>query len=150
MKRRFFATFVFLALTVPLTFAQRSYTPPTPAQVVANKVARLTKLLTLTTTQQAEATTIFTTEQNTLSPVRASLKTARTALQAAVLANNTSGISLQASTIGNLTTQEVEAQSTANAEFYSKLTPMQQAEYTKVAAYGGRGGGGFGPRGRRN
>jgi Spy/CpxP family protein refolding chaperone len=152
VKRRLFTAFIFLMLTVPFVFAQRSHTPPTPAQQVANRVARLTALLTLTTAQQATATTIFTTEQSALSTVASSMRTARAALKTAVESNDTAGISAQASAIGGLTTTEVQAQSTANADFYALLTPTQQAQYNKLgglAGYG-RGGGGFGQRGGRN
>jgi hypothetical protein len=41
--------FIVLTLALPLAFAQQSHTPPTPAQMVANKVARLTA-------QEVEAT----------------------------------------------------------------------------------------------
>lgn len=151
MKQRLITAFILLTVAAPFGFAQRSHTPPTPAQQVANKVARLTTLLTLTTAQQAQATAIFTTEQSALSTVSAGMKAARTALKTAVQANDTAGIALQATTIGNLTTQEVQAQSTANADFYAILTAAQQAQYNKLGAWGGYGGGGgFGPRGRRN
>ncbi len=152
MKRRFFTAFLFLTLAAPFVFAQRTHTPPTPAQQVANKVARLTALLTLTTSQQATATMIFTTEQSALAPIAASMKTARTALKTAVEANDTGGIAIQAAAIGGLTTQEVQAQSTANADFYAILTPAQQAQYKKLGAFGGGfgRGGGFGQRGLRN
>ncbi len=150
MKRRLFTAFIFLTLAVPFAFAQRSHTPPTPAQMVANKVARLTTLLTLTATQQAQATTIFTTEQTALSTVGASMKTARTTLQSDVQSNNAAGISAQASQIGALTTQEVEATATANAAFYAILTAEQQLKYNTLGGPGGNGRGGFGPRGRRD
>jgi Spy/CpxP family protein refolding chaperone len=150
VKRRLFTSFIFLTLAVPFAFAQHSHTPPTPAQMVANKVARLTTLLTLTAAQQAQATTIFTTEQTALSTVGASMKTARTTLQTDVQSNNAAGISAQASQIGALTTQEVEATATANAAFYAILTSEQQMKYNTLGgAGGGIGRGGFGPRGRR-
>jgi Spy/CpxP family protein refolding chaperone len=150
VNRRLFTAFIFLTLAVPFAFGQRSHTPPTPAQMVANRVTRLTALLTLTTAQQAQATTIFTTEQTALATVSANMKTARTTLQSDVEANNTAGIAAQASQIGSLTTQEVEATATANAAFYALLTPDQQTKYKTVGGGGGNGRGGFGPRGRRN
>jgi Spy/CpxP family protein refolding chaperone len=133
----------------PFAFAQRNQSPPNPARQVANKVARLTALLTLTPAQQSSATTIFTTEQSALSPIAASMKAARTALKTAVLGNDTVGISNQSTAIGSLTAQEVQAQSTANADFYGILTVPQQTQYNKLGAFGG-GFGGFGGRGRRN
>ena len=150
--RRLFTTSLLLIASAPFAFGQTTHTPPTPAQIVANRVARLTKVLTLTTAQQAEATTIFTTEQTALAPISANLKTARTALQAAVQANDSGTISAQASTIGALTTQEVQAQSTANAAFYAILTAAQQTIYNQRGAWGGgggRGGAGTMARGRR-
>src|SRR5580658_6282813 len=111
VTRRFLTAFISLTLLVPFAFAQRNHTPPTPAQQVANKVARLTALLTLTPAQQASATTIFTAEQTALSPIATSMKTARTALKTAVEGNDTAGIATQAAAIGSLTTQEVQATS---------------------------------------
>jgi len=148
VKRRFFPAFIVLMLAVPFAFGQKSHTPPTPAQQIANRVARLTALLTLTTGQQGQATTIFTTEQMALSGLATSMKAARTALQTAVEADNTNGIAAQAGTIGALTTQEVQATATANAAFYAILLPDQQTKYKQFGGAGSRGG--FGPRGRRN
>jgi Spy/CpxP family protein refolding chaperone len=148
VQRRLITAFIFLTLVVPFAFAQKSHTPPSPAQAIANRVARLTALLTLTSAQQAEATTIFTTEQTALSSVASSMKTARTTLRADVEANNTAGISAQAGQIGSLTTQEVEVTATANAAFYAMLSPDQQTKYKTWV--GAAGSGGFGPRGRRN
>ena len=144
MTRRFSTALIFLTLAAPSLFAQR--TPPTPAQQIANRVARLTAILALTPAQQTEATTIFTTEQSAVSGMAASMKTARTALQTAIQANDTGGISSAATTIGSLTTEQLTAQATANAAFYAMLNPTQQAQYTKLG--GLRGGGGLGGFGR--
>ncbi|HEX4133282.1 MAG TPA: Spy/CpxP family protein refolding chaperone [Bryobacteraceae bacterium] len=158
MQRRFLTasillTLAALTLTTTVAFGQKSHTPPTPAQQIANRVARLTALLTLTTAQQAQATTIFTTEQTALAAVSANMKTARATLQSDVEANNTSGISAQASQIGTLTAQEVEATAMANGAFYAILTADQQMKDKNFGdgarGFGGRGGG-FGGRGRRN
>jgi len=151
VKRRLISAFIFLTLAVPFLFAQQSHTPPTPTQQVANRVARLTTLLMLSSGQQAEATGIFNTEQTALSSVASSIKTARTALQTAVQGNDTAGISTAAGAIGTLTTTEVTAQATANAAFWAILSPTQQTQYKTLGGPGGYGGGGgFGPRGRRN
>jgi Spy/CpxP family protein refolding chaperone len=118
---------------------------PTAAEIVANRVARLTKLLTLTATQQTQATTIFTTEESSLSALRTSLQTARTGLATAVKANDTAGISAAAVQIGGITTQEVQAQGTADAAFYVLLTADQKTKYDELKSSGfggmrGRGG----------
>ena len=110
MKRHMFTGLGMLAIAASLALAQSTPpVPPTPAQMVANQVARLTTLLSLTTAQQTSATTIFTTEQTTLSGLRTSMDTAHTALQTAVEANDTAAISAQATQIGSLTSQDVLA-----------------------------------------
>ncbi len=113
-------------------------TPPTPAQIVANQVARLTELLDLNSTQQASATTIFTTEQTTLATLRTSLKTARTALQTAIKSNDTNTIGTQATQIGTLTGEEVLAQATASGAFYAILMSDQQSRYDTLGPLGWR------------
>lgn len=146
MTRRFLTPIIFLTLAVPSVFAQR--TAPTAAQLVSNKVGRLTTLLSLNATQVTDATQIFTTEQAALSGISASLKAARTALHTAIQNNDLSstvGITAEAAAIGSLTTQEITAQATASAAFYALLNPTQQAQYLKLgglSAYGG-GRGGF-------
>jgi hypothetical protein len=61
-----------------------SSTPPDPATLVANQVGRLTSLLSLTTEQQAQATTIFTNASNAISPLQTTMRTDYTSLQTAV------------------------------------------------------------------
>ncbi len=126
--------------------------------MVANMVARLTTLLSLTSAQQTSATTIFTTEETALAALRPQMDTARTALTTSVEAGDTSGISIAATQIGSLTTQEVLARGTADALFYAILTTDQQTKYKTLGGPGGgRGGpgvpggrgGGFGPGGPR-
>jgi Spy/CpxP family protein refolding chaperone len=150
MKSRILLASALMAVTSMLANAQPpTHTPPTPAQMVSNQVARLTKLLDLNVTQQASATTIFTTEETTLATVRTGLRTAHTALQADIKSGNKTDIATQATTIGGLTTQEVEAQATADAEFYATLTADQQSKYESLgprSGFGGPGGPG-GPRG---
>ena len=151
MQNRILAATSFLTLTCVLCYAQGTApTPPTPAQIVSHQVARLTKLLDLTTTQQAQATTIFTTEQTTLETVRTSMHTAHATLETAIKANDAAGISTQAAAIGTFTAQEVQAQGTADAAFFAILTADQQSKYDTLGPRGpgGRGGpGGPGPHG---
>ena len=152
MKKSIVTVLAFTTLSVSLVFGQASSTPPTaptPAQIVANLVQRLTALLTLTTAQQTQATTIYTTEQTALSTLRTSMQTAQTALQTAIKANDLTGINTQATQIGSLTTQQVEAQAKAEATFYAILTTDQQTRYDQLRSAGiGRGGPGGGFVGR--
>ncbi|HWY46152.1 MAG TPA: Spy/CpxP family protein refolding chaperone [Bryobacteraceae bacterium] len=154
MKKRIVTLLAFTTITASLVFGQPSNatpTAPTTAQIVANLVQRLTTLLTLTTAQQTQATTIYTTEQTALSTLGTSRQTAQTALQTAIKANDLTGISTQATQIGNLTTQQVEDEANAEAAFYAILTADQQTKYNQLhsVGLGGRGGprGGFAGRG---
>jgi Spy/CpxP family protein refolding chaperone len=155
MKTRILAATAAMAVIPMLVSAQPpSHTPPTPAQIVANQVARLTKLLDLNSTQQTSATEFFTAEETALATIRTSLHSARTALQADIKGDNKADIANQAKTIGGLTTQEVEAQATADAEFYAILSQDQQSKYESLGVRGGFGGpggpdgpGGLGPHG---
>jgi Spy/CpxP family protein refolding chaperone len=140
----------FLALSASLVCAQTTTgpttppTPPTPAQIAANIVARLTTLLDLTSSQQATATTIFTADATTDQTIATGMKTAQTALETAITSN--SGIVAAATTIANLTLQQVEADATADADFYQILTSTQQSKYTALGPLGqGSGGGAGGP-----
>jgi len=120
--------------------------PPSTAQIVANQVARLTKLLDLTSSQQTQATAIFTTEQSALATVRTSMHTAQTALQTAITSNDAATIAADATQIGTLTGQQVQAQATASAAFYAILMADQQSKYETLGPLGGGPGGpgGFG------
>jgi Spy/CpxP family protein refolding chaperone len=114
-------------------------TPPDPATIVQNQVSRLTTLLSLTTAQAAQATTIFTNAQTTITPLRTSLATDHDALQTAIKSNATSTIDTVAANIGLLTGQIQAIQGKANAAFYAILTADQQAKLDQI------GFGGFGP-----
>jgi Spy/CpxP family protein refolding chaperone len=151
MKKQILAATAFLACTSLIATAQTPtpHTPPTPAQMVSNKVARLTTLLDLTSSQQTSATTIFTTEETALGTIRTSMHTARTALQTDIKSDNTADIGVQAAAIGTLTTQEVQAQSTADAAFFAILTADQQSKYETLGPRGPGGPGGFGGPGPR-
>jgi Spy/CpxP family protein refolding chaperone len=117
--------------------------------MVANRVARLTTLLTLTTAEQAEATTIFTTEQTAVSALMTSMRTARTALKTAIQKNDQAAIATNATQIGSLVTQEVQAQATAEAAFYAILDATQQTKFSELNGPGFGGPGGFGGLGGR-
>jgi Spy/CpxP family protein refolding chaperone len=110
---------------------------PNPATMVQHQVSRLTKELSLTSAQQAQATTVFTNEQTANQPAMASLKTAHTSLTAAIKSNNAADIATYAGQIGTLEGQMLANSSTANAALYSTLTADQQAKYHVGGGYGG-------------
>ena len=117
-----------------------SASAPDPATAVANQVARLTKLLTLTTDQAAQATTIFTNALTAVTPLDTSLDTDRTAMKAAVQSNSTATIESLAATIGTLTGQITAIQNKADAAFYAILNAAQQTILNSSGGFGGPGG----------
>jgi len=152
MSKTVLRTIALGAMAASLVLAQTpgSGSPPTVAQIVARQVARLTSLLTLTSSQQTQATAIFTTEQTTLAGLRTSLSTVQTSLETAVQGNSASDITTDATQIGGLLGQQVLAEATADAAFYAILTSSQQTTYNNLKlggllGPGGPGGpGGFG------
>src|SRR4051812_10823973 len=98
--------------------AQGTRTAPDPATIAQHRVARLTKLLTLTSAQQQQATNIFTNSATADATVRTNLKTAHQALSDAIKKNDTAGIDRAATTIGSLTTQLTSTDGKADAAFY--------------------------------
>jgi predicted Zn-dependent peptidase len=151
MLNRILQAAILATLMAPMAFSQTAATPPSPptvAEMVANQVAHLTTLLDLTSSQQALATTIFTTQQTGLQALQTPMQTAHTALQTAVTSNSATGLSAAAAQIGNLTAQQALIQSTGDAAFYAILTSDQQTKDTELnkPAQGGPGqGGGQGP-----
>ena len=114
-----------LLFTATLVCAQ-TRTPPDPAMMAQREVQFLTKRLGLNTTQQGQATTIFTNQYWADATTRADLKTQRTALTAAIQSNNEGAIQAAATEIGKDTATLTLTDATAQAAFYASLTPAQQ------------------------
>ena len=118
--------------------------PPDVATVVAREVAFLTKLLTLTSGQQTQATTIITNELNAITPIQTTIGTAQTALTTAIKANDTKGIATQSAAIGTAQGQILALEANADAAFYALLTTAQQTTLNNVGdAFLGLGLGGL-------
>jgi Heavy-metal resistance len=121
----------FLALAA-VAQAQRRHQPPDPAQMVQHRVSFLTDKLGLSSSQQEQATTIFTNEMSAGSALRGQMKTAHQNLSAAVQKGDNAGIDQASSTIGNLTSQMIAAHSKAEAAFVQTLNPDQQKTYSEM------------------
>ena len=144
--------FVFVTtLAASLAFAQTTSSPgPMRGNGIQHRVAFLTTLLTLTTAQQTQATTIFTNAAAAAATVHSSMKTAREALKAAVTSNDAATIDTNANTIGTLTGQLTSIEAKADGAFYQILTPEQQTKFTQFESEGHGGfGGDMGPAGFR-
>ena len=109
-----------------------STNPPDVATIVARQVSFLTTLLTLSTGQATQATTIFTTALNSITPIETKIDTAQTALSTAIKANDTAGITTQAAAIGTGEGQIVAIQANADAAFYALLTADQKTKLTNL------------------
>jgi poly-gamma-glutamate capsule biosynthesis protein CapA/YwtB (metallophosphatase superfamily) len=104
-----------------------SKVPKTEAKS-AKYLSSLTTLLSLSSDQQAQATTVFGAAVTTQAALRKSLKAARESLGAAVMKNDSAGINQASGAIGMLTAQITAAGAKANAAFYQILTPDQQSK----------------------
>jgi hypothetical protein len=144
-----------LALTMgSTTFAQgpgdRGGTPPTPEQMVERRVQMLTTLLTLDSTQQQQAKTIFTDEATASQALRESTKAAHDALQAAVKAGASDGqIDQLAAQIGSVTGQGAAIHAKAQSKFRAILNSAQKEKLDTREGMRGPspgGPGGFGSR----
>jgi Spy/CpxP family protein refolding chaperone len=118
----------------PLAFAQSPGNSANASTRVQRRVNLMSTVLSLTNTQQQQATTIFTNETNTNAPVFANLKAARQALEIAIENNDGGVIDQESSTIGNLVGKLAENASTAYASFYQMLNPDQQAKARQLHA----------------
>ena len=109
-----------------------SANPPDVATIVAHQVSFLTTLLTLTTGQQTQATTIFTNALNSITPLETGITTARTALSTAIKANDTAAITTQSTAIGTLEGQITAIRAKADAAFYALLTADQKTKLSTL------------------
>jgi Spy/CpxP family protein refolding chaperone len=99
-----------------------------PATLAARQVSFLTKLLTLTTGQVTQATTIFTASITAVQALQTQVTAADTALVTAIKANNTANITTQATLLGTLHGQALAIDAKADAAFYLLLTTDQKTK----------------------
>jgi Spy/CpxP family protein refolding chaperone len=140
MRRITLAALILLAVAGTVLIAQNPPQAPSPAAMAAHRVDFMTTVLTLTSAQQQQATTIFTNAATAESGLRESLKAARQNLKTAVANNDSAGIDQASTTIGSLTAQQTSIQAKANAAFYQILNADQQSKLTKLEAQRGPGG----------
>jgi len=140
-----------LACAVAVTaFAQTQHTPPSPADIAAHQVKRLTTLLSLTSAQQQQATTIYTNAATAEQAIRAADKGTRENLRTAVKNNDAASIDQISSSMAQSTAQLTSIRAKADAAFYQTLTAEQQTKFTELESehmglFGGPGGPGGPP-----
>ncbi|HLW53173.1 MAG TPA: Spy/CpxP family protein refolding chaperone [Candidatus Angelobacter sp.] len=123
------------ALTPIASWAQGPH-PHDPATMVQHRVNFLTGQLGLSSTQQEQATTIFSNAMSGLQPIHQQMRDAHQALQSAVSKGDNAGIDQAATTIGNLTAQMTAARAKADAQLFQILNGDQQAKFTQMHAEG--------------
>jgi Spy/CpxP family protein refolding chaperone len=138
-----------LAFAFLATLAAQTLTSPTPdPALIQHRVNVLTQKLGLSTTQQQQATTIFTNAMTSMQSLHSQMHTAHQTLQTAISNNDAAGIEQAANNIGNLTSQSIAIHSKAEAAFIQTLNPQQQSTYSQMQQqHGGREFHGFGPGG---
>jgi Spy/CpxP family protein refolding chaperone len=119
--------------------------------MAARHVANMATVLSLSSAQQTQITKAYTDAQTAAKTVHASMRTARTSLDAAVKKNDLGAIETLSAQIGTLEGQLLSINSKAEASVYSTLTPDQQTKADALhMTRGGMGmGGPGGPRGPR-
>ena len=135
MRKTAIVTLLFTVACATTLFSaqtQTTHTPPSPATIAQHRVSYLTTVLSLTSEQQQQATTIFTNAATTASGLHSQMKTAHQNLATAVQNDDTATISQVSTTIGNLVAQEISIQANAKAAFYKTLTPDQQSKLTQL------------------
>jgi Spy/CpxP family protein refolding chaperone len=133
-------------------FAQTRHTPPSPADIAARQVKRMTTLLSLTSAQQQQATTIYTNAAAAEQGIRQSEKATRDSLRTAVKNNDAATIDQVSNSIAQSTAQLTSIRAKADAAFYQILTADQQAKLSELESErmdGFREHGGPGPLGLR-
>jgi Spy/CpxP family protein refolding chaperone len=127
--------------------AEAGHQPPSPAEMAAHHVKKLTTLLNLTSAQQQQATTIYTNAATSERSLHANGKQSHQAMQAAVKSNDTATIDQLSNSMAQSIAQSMSTRAKADAAFYQILTPDQQTKFTDLESQHMLGGPG-GPGGR--
>ena len=160
--KKLFATCMLAAMfAVPATFAQNASTdaqapqaeaqsnqaPAASAQgqkfearMIQKRVAKMTALLSLTPSQQTQATAILTNAMQSRAGDRGSMKQARAQMRTAIQSNDSATIEQVSGTIGNIAAQNTAARAKTAAAIYQILTPDQKAKAAQLGELFGDGG----------
>jgi Spy/CpxP family protein refolding chaperone len=150
MKRTVVALFLACVFAAPALMAQTADTTPTVpsgatrAAHMVQRVSYLTTVLSLTSVQQTQVTSILTSATTNRSAVRASMKTAHTNLQNAIHSNDAAAMEQASNSIATLIAQQMLARAKTEAAIYQVLTPEQQTKMSQLESEGHSGRHGFG------
>lgn len=129
-------------LSGAMLFAQNRLSPPDPATMAKDRVSFLTTMLSLSATQQQQATTILTNAATSEQPLHEQMRTAHQNLKTAVRKNDSASIDQIAALIGNIMSQSIAIHAKADAALYSLMSPDQQSKFDQLQKRGpGHGNG---------
>jgi Spy/CpxP family protein refolding chaperone len=150
MKKIAIALALICMFASPALFAQAADSSPEApsgspraAKMVQHRVSYLATVLSLTTAQQAQVTTILNNAVASHSTASASMKTAHTNLQNAIHSNDAAAMEQAANSIGAMSAQKALARAKIEAAIYQTLTPEQQAKMAQLETQGHHGKHGF-------
>lgn len=161
MKKLFATCLLAAVFAVPATFAQAASADaatapesggPNPAKMIQHRVQTMTTVLSLTSAQQTQVTTILTNSAAAESGFHTSMRAAHTSLKAAIQSNDAASIEQISNQIGTLTAQSTAARAKTEAAIYQVLNAEQQSKASQLGdemlgGFGGPGHGGpGGPR----
>ncbi len=118
-------------IAIPL-FGQTSPKPPTPAERAQHQVKALTTLLSLTSAQQQQATTIYISAAKAEQAIHQSEKDVQESLHSAIKNNDTATIDEISSTLAQSMAQSTSIKAKADAAFYQILSVEQQSKFSDL------------------
>ena len=125
-------TFLLATVIVIPSFGQMSPKPPSPAERVQHQVKALTTLLSLTSAQQQQATTIYLSSAKAEQAVHQSEKDVQESLHTAIKNNDTATIDEISSTLAQSMAQLTSIKAKADAAFYQILSVEQQGKFSDL------------------
>src|SRR6266478_6495537 len=117
MRRQFARPILVAALSIAALMAQRHGSDSAttdPAAAAQRRVTLLTRLLSLTTAQVTQETTIYTNAATATATLETTLSQDRQSLRTAVRSNSTATIDQLSTTIGSLTGQITDIENKAD------------------------------------
>jgi Spy/CpxP family protein refolding chaperone len=128
MKVKYLSVVILAAAMATSAPAQTQPKPPSPSEVAKHKVKTLTTLLSLTSAQQQQATTIYTNAAQSEQTIMQGEKEMHDNLHAAIKNNDSATIDQVAATMAQSMAQLTSIRAKADAAFYQTLTPDQQTK----------------------
>jgi Spy/CpxP family protein refolding chaperone len=132
MKMKQLGVFALACAASVSAWAQTTPKPPSATQIATRHVKTLTTLLSLTSTQKQQATTIYTNAAKSEQTVIETQKAIHDNLRAAIKNNDTAGIDQVSNSVAQSTAELTSIRAKADAAFYQILTAEQQAKLSEL------------------